>query len=153
MSGLCVVSGALGTNRIQVGRAVAALLSLPIASTGAGKATCLEDFANKVIYMSSFTVSQKDMFASVLRVTDTSVSDWSITEEPARERYATGMKQIQAGEKEGFAKMLYTRVFYDDGVGDVERSRGTVNAALGLPEEDIDEATKVAIERSKTSPW
>jgi len=103
--------------------------------------------------MSSFTISQKDMFASVLRVTDTSASDWSITEEPVRERYATGIKQMQAGERIGFAKMMYTRVFYDDGVGDVESSRGTVNTLLGLPEEDIDEATKVAIERSKTSPW
>jgi len=132
---------------------VAALLSLPITHTGADKTTCLEDFANKVIYISSFTISQKDMFESVLRATDTSTADWRITEEPAHERYSTGMKQIQAGEKEGFAKMLYTRVFYDDGVGNVEQSRGTVNAVLGLPEEDMDEATKVAIERSKTSPW
>jgi len=132
---------------------VAALLSLPIAHTSSDKAACLEDFANKVIYISSFTISQKDIFDSVLRVTDTSTADWRITEEPARERYAMGIKQIQTGEKEGFAKMLYTRVFYDDGVGDVERSRGTVNAVLGLPEEDMDEATKIAIERSKTSPW
>ncbi|KAJ5132976.1 hypothetical protein N7448_007134 [Penicillium atrosanguineum] len=52
----------------------------------------------------------------------------------------------------GFAKMLYTRVFYPDGWGNTDQ-KGTLNDMLSLPEDDIDEANKVNIERSKTSPW
>jgi hypothetical protein len=51
------------------------------------------------------------------------------------------------------AFLRYSRVFYPDGSGDFESSKGTSNAVLGLPEEDIDEATKIAVERAKTNPW
>lgn len=59
---------------------------------------------------------------------------------------------MQEGERTGFVKMMYTRVFYPDGVGNIEH-KGTLNSVLGLPQEDLDEATKAALERSKTSIW
>lgn len=86
-------------------------------------------------------------------MTGTKESEWTITKEPSVERYTTGNKEIGEGKRVGFAKMMYTRVFYTDGCGDTEHSKGTLNALLGLPKEDIDEATKIAIERSKTSHW
>jgi hypothetical protein len=48
---------------------------------------------------------------------------------------------------------MYTRVFYPDGNGDYESSKGTANGLLELPQEDIDEATKIAIERAKGNPF
>ena len=87
------------------------------------------------------------MLQSVLRVTGTHEDDWRITTEPAQERYSSGMKEVQEGKHTGYAKMV-ARVFYPDGSGDFEH-KGTLNTLLGLPEEDIDEATKVAVERSK----
>lgn len=93
------------------------------------------------------------MLQSALRVTGTKEDDWTIEKEPARERYATGIKEMKEGQRIGFAKMMYTRVFYDDGVGDFEHNKGTINNILGLPEENIDEATERAIERSKTPQW
>lgn len=92
------------------------------------------------------------MFASLLRVTGTNEDDWTITKEPAHERYANGLKELGEGSRVGFVKMMYTRIFYPDGCGDLER-KGTVNSLLGLPEEDIDEATKVAVERSNAPAW
>ncbi|KAJ5761049.1 hypothetical protein N7520_008205 [Penicillium odoratum] len=136
----------------QVGRAVAALLSLPIKPEGSDQEACLENIKNQVVYIKSFTVSQKDMLESAIRVTGTQESDWSISKEPATERWANGMKEMKEGSRIGFAKMLYTRVCYQDGAGNIEH-KGTLNALLGLPTEDIDEATKAAIERSKTDPW
>lgn len=65
----------------MVGRAVATLLSLKI-SPGhdhGRKGASLEDFKNKAVYVSSFTVSQRDMLESVLRVTATKLEDWKIT--------------------------------------------------------------------------
>jgi hypothetical protein len=137
----------------QIGRAVAALLSLPIKSEGSNKEACLENFKNKVVYINSFTVSQKDMLESACRVTGTKKDDWTITKEPAQDRYMSGVEEMKEGNRIGFVKMMYTRVFYPDGCGDFEHNKGTLNKVLDLPQEDIDEATKVAIERSKAPSW
>lgn len=93
------------------------------------------------------------MLESALRVMGTKEEDWNITKEPAKERYDEGIKEIQEGKRIGFAKMMYTRVFFDDGCGDFESRDGTVNEVLRLPREDIDQATRVAIERSKSGSW
>lgn len=93
------------------------------------------------------------MLDSAIRVTGTHKSDWTITKEPAKQRYADGLTGIKEGKRIGFAKMMYTRVFYDDGCGDFESRKGTLNSLLDLPEEDLDEATERALERSKASNW
>jgi hypothetical protein len=130
----------------QVGRAVAALLALPVNSDDS-KEPCLNDFKNQVVYISSFLVSQRDMLESVYRVTGTKESDWAISSEPARDRYADGLEAMKTGDRVGFAKMMYTRIFYDDKVGDCEHK--TINARLGLPKEDLDDATKRAVKRAE----
>ena len=130
----------------QVGRAVAALLSLPIKSEGEG-ASCLEDFKNQLVYVSSFSVSQQDMLESAYRVTGTTEADWKIKKEGARKRYDEGIDQMKKGDRIGFVKMMYTRVFWDDNVGDHEGR--VINKELGLPKEDLDEATKRAVQRAK----
>ncbi|KAK5126535.1 hypothetical protein LTR08_004663 [Meristemomyces frigidus] len=137
----------------QVGRTVAALLSLPIKPEGDDKNYCLEHFKDGHMYVNSFTVSQKDMLASVLRVTRTKESDWKVTKEATPDRFQAGIAAMQKGDRMGFAQMMYTRVFYTDGSGDFEKTKGTVNELLGLPKEDIDEATKAAEERSKNFKW
>lgn len=133
----------------QVGRAVAALLSLPIEPEGADKTRSLAHYRNKNVYISSFTISQKDIFDSVLRVTGTKAEEWTITHEPSNERYLAGSKEMQTGSRMGFAKMLYSRVFYPDGFGNYEKTRGTLNELLGLPKEDLHEATAAGIKRAK----
>lgn len=90
------------------------------------------------------------MLASVLRVTETKESDWTITKEPAQERFSIGASEMKQGKMEGFAKFLYSRIFFPDGCGDFERSKGTLNNLLGLPKEDLDEFTKIAVERQKS---
>ncbi|MCJ1478361.1 hypothetical protein MMC13_007041 [Lambiella insularis] len=131
----------------QVGCAVAALLSLPIKSEGPKKEACLENLRNKVVHINSFTLSQKDMLASALRVTGTTEEEWIVTKEPMRERFTGGMKELKEGKHSGFPKLM-SRVFFPDGCGDFEHRKGTLNSLLGLPEEDIDGATRVAIERA-----
>ncbi len=134
---------------VKVGRVVAALLSLPISSHGSA---CLQHYKDQVVYVNSFTVSQIDMLESACRVTGTKLDDWTITKEPSHERYASGVEQIKDGKRIGFAKMMATRVFYPDGCGDTEHNKGTLNGVLGLPKEDLDEATQAAVERARTVP-
>lgn len=129
----------------QVGRGVAALMSLPSEE--------LEKLKNKNVYINSFTLSQKDMLDSVLRVTGDKINDWTVSKEPAQERFVAGVEAMKKGDRAGFVKMLYTRVFYADGCGDYETSKGTSNALLGLPKEDLDEATKAAIKRAEETPF
>ncbi|KAK9323665.1 hypothetical protein V1517DRAFT_345057 [Lipomyces orientalis] len=87
-----------------IGRAVVALLSLSIKPEGLNQEVCLENFKNKVVYVMSFTVSQKDMLESALRVTVTKEDDWSITKEPAKERYSSGIKEMQEGKHIGLPR-------------------------------------------------
>ncbi|KAM0713850.1 hypothetical protein Q7P37_010812 [Cladosporium fusiforme] len=135
----------------QVGRAVTALLSLPIKPEGGNAERCLEHFQNKVVYVNSFTISQQDMFDSIIRVTGDKPEDWTVNKEPAKERYASAVEALQGGEKMAYVRMMYTRVFFDDGSGDFETRRGTANKILQLPEESLDDATLRAIERSETA--
>ncbi|EFX02248.1 isoflavone reductase family protein [Grosmannia clavigera kw1407] len=141
----------------QCGRAAAALLSLPILpKDAADKSPTLSTYAgtNKSAYISSFHVSQKDMYESVKRVSGTTDADWTVSHEPTKERHANAAKALQSGggvkldgvseltAQEAFATLMYTRVFFPggDGLKDVD----IANKALGLPLEDIDIATKEA---------
>ena len=134
----------------QVGRAVASLLSLKVHPDGEhDKSVCLDRFKNGYVYVSSFTISQEDMLESVLRVTHTSLEDWTVTKESVHARYNAGIEQMKKGDRMGFAKALYARGFYPDDSGNVEKTRGLQNELLGLPKEDLDEYTKIAIQRAK----
>ena len=104
----------------------------------------ISNWRNKPLYVSSFLISQKDMFESWKRVTDDEDEDWTISYQPTAERYQEGLARLQKGERKGMAQALYARVFYPNGDGDYEHSRGLANAQLGLPQEDLDERTKAA---------
>ncbi|KAJ6598133.1 putative isoflavone reductase family protein [Mycena vulgaris] len=134
----------------QTGLAVARLLSLKVSPDDANDTSpTLSQFRNKPLYVSSFLLSQKDMFASVLRVTGTKESDWKIEHEAHEARYAAGVAQFKGGDMQGFGKLLYTRVFYPDGCGNYEARHGLHNDILGLPKEDLDEFTKIAAKRAE----
>lgn len=134
----------------QCARGVANLLSLKVLpDDGHDESPCLSHYRNRFIYISSFNVSQKDMLDSVMRVTDTTMSDWKIAHEPSVDRYKVGVEEMQKGNFVGFAQLMYTRVFYQDGSGDFETSKGLQNDILGLPKEDIDEYTKIAVQRAQ----
>lgn len=129
----------------QVGRAVAKLLSLKILpDTEQDTSPSLRRFRNKPVYISSFFVSQRDMFDSVLRVTGDDEKDWKVTHENVVDRFKRGQELLKQGQTLGFGILLYARLFYKDGAGDFNAQLS--NQALGLPEEDLDKATKVAVE-------
>lgn len=124
----------------QCGRAMAALLSLPISGDG----ITFDSFANNVVYINSFRLTQKQILASILRVTGDKQEDWKITHEPARERWEAGKAQMETGDRAGFVKLLYSRAMAKDGnafFGDRLH-----NGALGLKEEELDELTKFCVD-------
>ena len=132
----------------QCGRALAALLSLPESGTSPSVA----DWKNNFFYLSSFRVSQRDMLDSIHRVTGSTDKDWEITYEPSAERYKKGIETMQKGDRRGFARALYSHTFFPNGGGDYESNHELVNDLLGLPKEELDEATKTALDMVE-SAW
>lgn len=126
----------------QCGRALAALLSLP-ENEGS---PAVAQWKNKPFYIASFRLSQRDMLDSIHRVTGTTDKDWEITHEPSAQRKKDGLEEMKNGIQTGFAKAMYSRIFFPTGDGDFESSRGLDNELIGLPKEDLDEATKRAVE-------
>ncbi|RYO98621.1 hypothetical protein DL764_007043 [Monosporascus ibericus] len=132
----------------QVGRAVAKLLSLKTHPGGEDdKSVTLSSYKGRCVRVSSFDVSQRDMFESVLRVTGTRPEDWKITHESSAQRYREAADRVPKGDFSAFARAMYTRVFFPDGSGRLDREGWTLdNAILGLPREDLDEYTRIGIE-------
>jgi hypothetical protein len=131
----------------QCGRALAKFLSLKeLPNDGKDTSHTISHWRNKPLYTSSFLASQRDMLDSVNRVTGLTDADWVIEHEPASERYARGLEMMKGGDRIGFGMAMYARTFYASGEGNSEARYGLANEALGLPKEDIDEATKLALE-------
>ncbi|KAL8723791.1 MAG: hypothetical protein Q9181_007199, partial [Wetmoreana brouardii] len=132
----------------QCGRAIADLLSLKkLPDDETDRSLTLPQFRNGSIYISSFRLSQRDMFESVKRVTGTIDTDWTITHESAEQRWKDGQAALQQGDMKAFPKMLYSLMFFPngDGDGDYQSSLGLHNDLLGLPVEDLDEFTAIGM--------
>ncbi|KAF2798872.1 putative oxidoreductase CipA [Melanomma pulvis-pyrius CBS 109.77] len=126
----------------QTGRGVAEVLSLPILPEDEkDTSTTLSNYRNRYVYISSFALSQRDMFASVKRVTGTTDADWNISSVPSKQRYEDSIKKMQQGDRIGFVHAMYTRHFYPEDSGLYEAKHGLDNEKLGLPKEDLDEFT------------
>lgn len=139
-----------GTQRLNTstlhhaGSAAAAVLCLP--------SDALEAYRNRMVFVSSFAVSQKDMFESVKRTTGTTTADWNITYEPAKERYQEACEMLKKGDRIAFGRKLYTRYFIED-AGLFEKRHGLDNSKLGLSQEDLDEATQDAVNLVNNGYW
>jgi hypothetical protein len=131
---------------LQCGRAFAAALALPVTRSGSD--------ADGPLYISSFLISQRDMLDSLHRVLGTSDADWEIRYESTKKRVEDGKAEMQRGDMKGFAKAMYARTFFPGkGMGaEFEGEKGIANDRLGLPREELDEATRRAVEMVR-SGW
>ena len=141
------------TTWAQCGRAIAALLSLPeLPLDASDRSPTLSRWRNKQLFVSSFLASQRDMLDSVHRAMGTTDADWEITCEPHQERYDRGMEMVKKGDRMGVGLALYTRTFWPNGDGNFQDKYGLANKDLQLPEEDMDQATKRAVDMA-LSEW
>jgi hypothetical protein len=127
----------------QCGRAIAGLLSLP----EAGETPSLAQFKNDKVLINSFRVSQRDMLDSLHRVLGTTDDDWEISYETSEKRIADGAAELAQGIFSGFAKMLYGGAFLPaNQESDFAGTMELANGILGLPKEDLDEATRRVVD-------
>ncbi|KAM3519732.1 hypothetical protein NHJ13051_007305 [Beauveria bassiana] len=129
---------------LQCGRAAAAFLSLKVLPEDEQDAdVTMERWRNRPLFIKSFVASQRDMLDSLHKVLDTTDKDWTVEQVDAQRRYDEGKKLLGGPEGYlGFSHCLYTRAFFENGGGDY--SDKVVNEKLGLPEEDMEEATQRA---------
>ncbi|KAJ3125815.1 hypothetical protein HK098_008203 [Nowakowskiella sp. JEL0407] len=128
-------------------KAVANLLALKVYPDDENDTSLtLDSYRNKFVNVKSFNVSQKDMLASVLRVTGDSIDDWKITNVKVEEYFMKYLQQLQKGDRPAFVRVLYSRFFFK---GTSASITNFDNEKLGLPVEDLDEFTKVALEMDK----
>jgi NmrA-like family len=134
----------------QVGRAVAAVLSLPLLPQDENdKSLTLEDYRNKFVRINSFNLTQQEMFAALQKATNTTEKDWSVSSTDVKEYYETAAKEVQGGNFMAFARMLYGRSFYPDEPANMTKHYGLDNVKLGLPKEDLAEWTKTAVQMAQ----
>ncbi|KAM7204729.1 hypothetical protein V8F20_003513 [Naviculisporaceae sp. PSN 640] len=136
------------TTHPQVGRAVASFLSLPIYPTSPTETSpTISKWFNKPLHISSFYISQREMLDSIQRVTGTSDADWTIKYADPTESYHEGLRILGEGgpnARVGFGKALYARIFMPD-ADPLRTVEGIVNEELGLPKEDLDDFTRLAL--------
>lgn len=130
----------------QCGRAVASLLSLKeLPDDEADQSPTLSQFANNSVYISSFRVTQRDMFESVKRVSRTTDADWTITRESSNKRWKDAHAAVLQGNFGKYPRQLYSRMFFPAADGDYESRRELHNNLLNLPKDDLDEYTAIAM--------
>ena len=133
------------TTLAQAGRAIAALLALPVS----GASPCLSDWKNKHFYVKSFEITQKEMLAAAQRATGTTQADWTVDQKPAEPTVKSGMERFMKGDFFALLDIVYVSNWLEEYGGNYEVTHGTVNKVLGLPVEDLDEQTKYALEKAK----
>jgi uncharacterized protein YbjT (DUF2867 family) len=121
----------------QVGTAVAKLLSLPEEK--------LNTFNNRPLYVSSFLLSQRDIFDSAVRATGTRESDWEITKQDPEEAIEVSRKAVAAGNMMAFVGEFYTAHMQEGRGGDYEGKAAKDAAAIGLEKEDLDKVMQRVI--------
>lgn len=120
----------------RTSEAIAALLSLPDDE--------LAWYRNKSYYVSSFELSQNDIFQAVKRATGTNDTDWSITERDAVKVIEESRRKIQ--ESDDYAEWYRLFVMSFQGVPGANYENKKVDLRkYGLKDEDLDMVVKRAV--------
>ena len=130
------------TNLSTVALAIARLLSLPVTSTSGAS---LSDYGDRLVYISSFLVSQREILDAVQHVTGTTDQDWTVTSVDGQKYYEEGEAKLAAGDFSGMVNLLMGAVMKGDMGGDYENVKGVSNKVLGLLKEDLEEAVRAAL--------
>lgn len=129
----------------QVGRGVAALLSRPVSDEKNPRAS-LQHYANNFVYISSPSTTQHDLFAAALKATNTSESDWGLTQSTCAERLRVANEKFAEGNLLAGADATYALYMGEGLGGDDEAKAKEDREVLGLREESVERIMEQAVE-------
>lgn len=127
----------------QVGRGMAALLSLPVTSSNIRAS--LEHYSNNFVYFSSFLLTQEKLFAAVKQVTGTSNDQWTIKESSIEQRIATANEKFAQGDVFGGLDLMYCYYMGEGMGGNYEAKAMEDRQVLGIEEEDLVEVVRAML--------
>lgn len=130
----------------RVGLGIARLVSLPITSSENPRAS-LQHYANKFVYLSSYSITQKQVFEAVQRATGTTEQDWKVEQDNNEESIAKARASVMAGEfsMASVGRMLYGYYMGEGLGGDYQHKALEDQKVLGLKDENLDEVVKGAV--------
>lgn len=120
----------------QVGRGMAALLSLPVNSSNSRAS--LEHYTKNFVYILSFLLTQKRLFEAVKQATDTSDAEWLIRESSIDQRISTAKDKFAQGD-------VYSGPDGEGMGGDYEAKAQEDRKVLGIYEEDLVELVRATV--------
>jgi len=122
-----------------VAEGIAKLLSLP-------EQTLSTTYANSYVFISSFQLTQPQLFDAVLRATGTTEAEWTIEKKTVQDRLDRGQEKIKSGDFTGMYDLVYGYAFKGGMGGDFQSK--VHNRALGLEQEDLDEVVRAIVSSS-----
>jgi uncharacterized protein YbjT (DUF2867 family) len=126
------------TTLSSVGKGVALLLSLPDEK--------LKTFENRFVFLSSFSVTQREVLNSILRATGEKESDWEIKNSTTEEVLKASEEEIAKGNPMAFVKGFYTQHLREGYGGDYQCQAVRDAAVLGTEEDDLDTVVKGVVD-------
>ncbi|KAK7415721.1 hypothetical protein QQX98_005634 [Neonectria punicea] len=137
------------TTWAQYGRSLAGLLSLKqLPDDENDTSPTVSQFGNQPLYVSSFFVSQRDIFNALLEATGTADDDWRIGYEATKDRMAEGKATAVTGDFTGIVKMYYSFLLSPEGQK-LNYNDKLHNELLGLPKENLVEVVKGCVTRAE----
>jgi len=127
----------------QVGRGIAALLSLPVTNEQNPRAS-LTHYGNNFVYISSAFITQQQLFEAMQRATGTTQADWEISHSTCAERLRVAQEKFAAGDVFGGADGIFSVYMAE---GNYEDKAKADREVLGLQElSNLDGIAKEAVE-------
>lgn len=106
-----------------------------------------DDFKNRHVYVSGFTISQNDILEALLKATKTTRDEWTITHRTTDDLRKEGMEKLGKGDFSGALDLIFATVFKAGLGSDFSTTRKLDNEAVGLKPADVVESTKGVLER------
>ncbi|KPM43811.1 hypothetical protein AK830_g2787 [Neonectria ditissima] len=137
------------TTWAQYARSLAALLSLKQLPEDENDASpTVSQFGNQPLYVSSFFVSQRDIFEALQDATGTTDADWAIAYEATKDRMAEGKAAAATGDFTGHIRTYYSFLLSPEGQK-LNYEDKLHNNLLGLPNEDLVEVVKDCVTKAE----
>lgn len=117
---------------------------MPITSSSNPGAS-LQHYANKYVYLSSFSLTQQDLFNAIKKATGTSDADWKIESKSIEDSIRDCRKKFAEGDFWAVAGIAYGYYMGEGLGGDIESKAKEDREVLQLKEEDLDVVVKGAL--------
>lgn len=133
------------TTLSQAGLGISRLLSLPLTNPSNPRAS-LSHYANNFVYLSSFLITQEEIFAALQRATGTVEGDWEVERSSIAELERSSLEGLRSGDFRAGMGLVFVNYLGEGNGGDYEVKAREDREVLGLEKESLDEVVRSAVQ-------